>query len=83
MIYQQSQEIESRLTRLLELIQSGSYSTPGLASALNVSIPTVSRCIHALRRRGHPITAVRDGSRWTYTLARETGDSSSNTGRHP
>jgi biotin operon repressor len=81
MIYQQSQEIESRLTTLLALIQTGSYSTPRLASALNVSIPTVSRCIHALRHRGHPITAVRNGGRWFYRLAGATTEPSSHAGR--
>ena len=81
MIYQQSQEIESRLSRLLDLIRTGRYSTPALATALNVSMPTVSRCIHALRRRGHPIQAVRDGSRWRYKIASEIHETPSNRGR--
>jgi biotin operon repressor len=81
MIYEQSQEIESRLARLLELIQTGSYSTPALATTLNVSMPTVSRCIYALRRRGHPIAAVREGTRWCYKIAPESRESASNAGR--
>ena len=81
MIYQQSHEIESRLARLLELIQTGSYSTPTLARTLNVSMPTVSRCIHALRRRGHPITAVRDGTRWCYRMASESRESPAQYGQ--
>jgi biotin operon repressor len=81
MIYQQSQEIESRLARLLELIRTGSYSTPTLATTLNVSMPTVARCISALRRRGHRITAVRDGSRWRFEMAPEPGEVSPHSGR--
>jgi biotin operon repressor len=75
MIYQQSREIESRLTRLLELIQNGEYSTPALATTLNVSMPTISRCIYALRRRGHAIMALRDGARWRYKLSPDDRES--------
>ncbi len=81
MIYQQSQEIESRLARLLELIHSGEYSTPALATTLNVSMPTISRCIYALRRRGHTITAVRDGARWRYKLSSDDRESPPHAGR--
>src|SRR5208337_4884561 len=81
MIYQQSPDIESRLARLLELIQTGINSTPTLATTLNVSMPTVACCIHALRRRGHPITAVRNGSRWCYEMTSETRESPSHPGR--
>jgi biotin operon repressor len=81
MIYEQSQEIESRLARLLELIRTGSYSAPTLATTLNVSTPTVARGISALRRRGHPIAAVRDGSRWRYEMASEPSESPSHPGR--
>jgi biotin operon repressor len=81
MIYQQSQEIESRLTMLLELIRNGEYSTPALATALNVSMPTISRCIYALRCRGHTITAVRDGARWRYKLIPDDRESPTHPGR--
>jgi hypothetical protein len=75
MIYQQSQEIETRLARLLELIRNGEYPTPALATTPNVSTPTVSRCIYALRRRGHEITAVRDGARWRYRITTDDRES--------
>jgi biotin operon repressor len=81
MIYQQSQEIESRLARLLELIRNGEYSTPALASTLNVSTPTISRCIFAVRRRGYAITAVRTGARWCYKISPNNRESPTRSGR--
>ena len=68
MRYQRSLEIESRLHAVLELIETGEYSTPGLAAALKVSIPTISRCVEALRERGHDIRAVRNADGWRYVL---------------
>ena len=68
MLYQRSLEIETRLDTALRLIQAGEYSTPALARALGVSIPTVSRCVTALRNRGHTIRAERDGNAWRYIL---------------
>ena len=59
MRYQRSLEIEQGLLAVLTLIQSGQFSTPGLAGELGVSIPTISRCVEALRERGHDIRAVR------------------------
>lgn len=70
MLYQRSLEIETRLDTALRLIRTGLYSTPSLARELGVSIPTVSRCVTALRERGHDIRAKRDGNAWRYTLAR-------------
>ncbi len=58
MRYQRSLEIEQRLQAVLTLIQSGRYSTPGLAEELGVSIPTISRCVEVLRERGHDIVGV-------------------------
>jgi len=57
MHYEKSLQIEQRLSDLLELIQSGQYSTPELAERVGVSVPTVSRSIQALRERGHEIVA--------------------------
>jgi len=68
MMYQRSLEIENRLHAVLELIETGEYSTPGLAAALGVSIPTISRCVEALRERGHDIRAVRNADGWRYVL---------------
>lgn len=70
MLYQRSLEIENRLETVLQLVQTGEYSTPMLAEALGVSIPTVSRDVTALRQRGHDIQSRRqqDGS-WRFTVA--------------
>lgn len=68
MRYQRSLEIENRLHAVLDLIETGEYSTPGLAAALGVSIPTISRCVEALRDRGHDIRAVRNADGWRYVL---------------
>jgi DNA-binding IclR family transcriptional regulator len=68
MLYQRSLEIETRLETALGLIRTGRYSTPGLARQLGVSIPTVSRCVTALRARGHVIQAKRSDDGWRYVL---------------
>lgn len=68
MLYQRSLEIETRLDTALGLIRTGLYSTPGLARQLGVSIPTVSRCVTALRARGHIIQAERGTDGWRYVL---------------
>jgi biotin operon repressor len=67
--YQRSFEIERRFDEMLELIELGKHSTPTLAAALGVSIPTVSRCLRALRERGYEIRTERGGSRWHYVIA--------------
>ena len=68
MLYQRSRQIEDRLDTLLRLIRAGRYSTPALAAALSISIPTVSRGIDALRGRGYRIRAVRENNTWYYAL---------------
>lgn len=68
MMYQQAQTIEQRLTELVRLIRRGRHSTPELASALGVSVPTASRCIAALRQRGYGIRSVRLARQWAYEL---------------
>ena len=68
MLYQRSQEIEKRLDQVLSLIRTGHHSTPTLAKELGVSIPTVSRCVTALRERGHEIRAQKNGNGWRYVL---------------
>ena len=93
MPYQRSLEIEQRLDRVLRLIRKGGYSTPRLAEELGVSIPTISRCITALRARGHDIKAEQRAKGWRYVLAgkRALQDSSAaghlndkpTTGRQP
>ena len=68
MLYKRSLEIEKRLEAVLALVRSGGYSTPLIAEELNVSVPTVSRAIPALKDRGHQIRAERRSDGWTYVL---------------
>lgn len=68
MPYRRSQQIEKRLEDVLSLIRSGHHSTPSIAKVLDVSQPTASRCIDALRERGYEIRSVRDRSGWRYEL---------------
>lgn len=70
MPFERSLEIENRLGQILHLIRTGSYSTPSLAAAVGTSIPTISRCVQALRERGHSIRAEKDGNGWRYVLQR-------------
>lgn len=68
MLYERSLGIERRLDEVLRLIQDGEYSTPRIAEALGVSIPTVSRDISALRERGHDIRSERGPGGWRYLV---------------
>ncbi len=70
MLYQRSREIEQRLEEVLGLVRAGRYSTPKIAEKVGVSIPTVSRCVSALRERGHCIRAERHAAGWRYVLVR-------------
>ncbi|MGC1723623.1 MAG: hypothetical protein WA746_31970 [Isosphaeraceae bacterium] len=70
MLYARSLEIEQRLDHVLRLIRTGRYSTPKLAGEVGVSIPTISRCVTALRDRGHDIRAEKQGNGWRYLLVR-------------
>ena len=70
MLYERSLEIEQRLDHVLRLIRTGKYSTPKLAEEVGVSIPTISRCVSALRERGHDIRAEKPGNGWRYILMR-------------
>ncbi len=72
-IYEQSLAINRRLEDLLRLIRKGSFSTPALAASLGVSIPTVSRCLKALRERGYAIRSERAAGGWRYVLATRSG----------
>lgn len=74
MPYHRSLAIESRMDRLLSLIRTDNYSTPALAEKLGVSVPTVSRCIRALRDRGYTIEARRVADGWSYRWAGESAD---------
>lgn len=69
MLYQHSSAIHERLEVVLQLIETGRYSTPALAKQVGVSIPTISRIVAALRQRGHDIQAERTSEGWRYFLA--------------
>lgn len=69
MLYQRSLDIERRLQTVLQLIETGNYSTPDLAKKVGVSIPTISRDVTALRQRGHEIRAERQNGSWRYLIA--------------
>ena len=71
MRYQLALEIHERIGEVLRLIKTGEYSTPALAEAVGVSIPTISRIVAALREQGHEIKAVRAASGWRYELVNQ------------
>ena len=73
MPFERSLEIERRLDYVLRLISAARFSTPMLAEEIGVSIPTIYRCVSALRERGHGIRAERRGNSWHYILA-STGE---------
>lgn len=75
MRYQLALEIHERIEEVLRLIKTGEYSTPALAEAIGVSIPTISRIVAALRIQGHYIHAERAGKGWRYVLARQASSS--------
>jgi biotin operon repressor len=68
MRYQLALEIHERIEEVLRLIKTGEYSTPALAEAVGVSIPTISRIVAALREHGHEIKAERNNTGWRYVL---------------
>lgn len=68
MPFERSLQIESRLDLVLRLIESGQFSTPQLAEEVGVSVPTISRCVTALRARGHTIRAQKGPHGWHYVI---------------
>ncbi len=72
MRYQLALEIHERIEEVLRLIKTGEYSTPALAEAVGVSIPTISRIVAALREQGHDIQAERASKGWRYVLRSQT-----------
>ncbi len=68
MPFERSLEIERRLDKVLNLIRTGGYSTPALAQIVGVSIPTISRCVTALKVRGYQIQAEKRENGWQYVL---------------
>jgi len=80
MPYERSFAIERRLQQVLDLIRSGRYSTPDIAEALGVSVPTVSRDVTALRHRGHGIRSERHEGTWRYVILDASDDKRTGTG---
>ena len=68
MPFERSLEIERRLDDVLRLIRTRRFSTPMLAEEVGVSIPTISRCVTALRLRGHDIRAEKHEDGWRYMV---------------
>jgi biotin operon repressor len=66
MRYQLALDIHDRIEEVLRLIKTGQYSTPALAAAVGVSIPTISRIVAILRKQGHSIHSVRTSKGWRY-----------------
>jgi biotin operon repressor len=69
MSFEQSQRLETRLRKLLDLLRRGSPSAETLVRELGVSQPTLCRCLSALRSRGHRIRAVKEEGGWSYRLS--------------
>lgn len=65
--------LERRLDAVVGLIRAGRHNAPSLADALGVSVPTVSRCLVALRRRGFVIRSVRDQDGCRYVISKAPG----------
>ena len=83
MPFERSLEIERRLEDVLRLIRTGRFSTPMLADEVGVSIPTISRCVTALRLRGHDIRAVRGDEGWRFVLIPPTSRRTKESARSP
>ena len=77
MPYERSQALEKRLQELLRMLRDGRPSAQTLAGRLDISQPTLARCLTALRRRGYAIRAVKDESGWSYRLGSEARESRS------
>ena len=71
MLYDRSWSIERRLEKILDMVREGRSSAPSIAKSLGVSVPTVSRCIEALRRRGFAIRSEKLGTAWRYKLEKQ------------
>jgi biotin operon repressor len=71
MRYEQAFAITKRLDQLLVLVGRGRHSSRVLAETLGVSEQTVYRDILFLKKRGHPIRAVRLANNWAYQLGEQ------------
>lgn len=71
MRYRKSLAITGRHDRLIELIRSGEFSSPGLARKLKVSEQTIYRDIEFLKQRGYAIRSEKHTDGWAYRLFAE------------
>ena len=71
MRYERSLAIAGRLENLLELIRAGTFSTPMIASRLQVCDQTVYRDVLSLKQRGYKIRSRRTPDGWAYQLLGE------------
>lgn len=70
-IYEPTLAIGQRFDAILDLSRAGQHSTRTLAAALDVSEPTISRGLAALRHRGYKIESRRMGQSWCFVLVHE------------
>ena len=68
MRYKRSLAIAHRHEKLIDLIRSGDFSSPVLASRLKVSEQTIYRDIGSLKERGYSIRSIRVSKGWAYKL---------------
>lgn len=71
MRYERSLAVAGRLESLLELIRAGTFSTPMIASRLQVCEQTVYRDVLSLKQRGYKIRSRRLSDGWAYQLLGE------------
>lgn len=58
---------EARLAAIIERLKVGPCPVERLAEELGVSKQTLSKCMTALRERGHDVRTIRGPEGWTYS----------------
>ena len=81
MRYERALGVASRLERLLDLVRTGNYSTPAIATKLAVCEQTVYRDILHLKQRGYSIRARKLAGGWAYQLLGEPGKGPGDEGK--
>ena len=80
MRYERSLAIANRHDRLVDLIRSGEFSSPDLATKLNVSEQTIYRDIDFLKQRGYAVRSEKHADGWAYHLLAEPATIANGTG---
>ncbi|MGE3999008.1 MAG: HTH domain-containing protein [Planctomycetaceae bacterium] len=80
MRYERSLAIANRHDRLIDLIRSGEFSSPDLATKLKVSEQTIYRDIDFLKQRGYSIRSEKHADGWAYHLLAEPATVSNGKG---